>query len=242
MDRMDKLIADRLCVSRREAGVLLRKGAVLVNGRQVKGADYRCRPEDQVEVGGQRLELSPKAYIMLNKPAGVISATTDRHCRTVLDILPAGLRRKGLFPAGRLDKDTLGLVLITDDGDFAHRLTAPKNKIPKIYHVRLDAPIQLEEVASAFGLGIGLGGGDQASPARLHALEEGETPLLELTIYEGIYHQVKRMFDRFRREVVYLKRVKIGGLPLDASLEPGDAKALTPAQAWAVFGDTDGAD
>ena len=229
MERLDKLIASRLCISRKEVKALLRRGAVTLNGAVARSAEQKCAEGDELLVEGRRLELSRHCYLMLNKPAGVVCATRDKQCGTVLDLVPAELRRSGLFPAGRLDKDTEGFVLLTDDGAFAHRILAPRQHVPKTYLARLNAPIDLEQLARAFGEGVELDG-ERLRPARLRGIEEGAQPLVELTICEGKFHQVKRMFALYSREVLHLRRIRIGALALDPALPPGGCRALTAGE------------
>ena len=233
MERLDKLIADRACVSRRDAKALIRKGVVTVNGKAAS-PEQKCGEKDVVLLEGKQLCLTPLVYLMLNKPAGVVCATRDPACETVLDLLPKPLRRKGLFPAGRLDKDTEGFVLITNDGAFAHRILSPKNHIPKTYLAVLDAPADVEKLSKHFARGMDLGGGDFVSPAQLRLVEGGPNPVVEVVIHEGVYHQVKRMFGKYSLNVRYLKRVKIGWLPLDPALGPGESRELSAEEKEAI--------
>ena len=144
----------------------------------------------------------------------------------MVDLLPPDARRKGLFPAGRLDKDTHGMVLITDDGDFAHRMLSPRHHIPKTYHARLDKPMPADTPAR-FAAGMELGNGEECKPAQVRLLEAGETPLVEIVLVEGKYHQIKRMFAAVGCHVDWLKRVKMGDLPLDETLAEGECRLLT---------------
>ena len=171
-------------------------------------------------------------YIMMNKPAGVLSATEDRHAETVLDLLPEELRRRGLFPAGRLDKDTTGLMLITDDGDLAHRMLSPKKHVYKLYLATLDAPVTQEDV-EAFQAGIHWAG-ESYAPGRLWTKEDPFQGYVE--IREGRFHQVKRMFEARGKTVQQLKRLKIGGLALDDTLGEGECRLLTPEEVESIFG------
>ena len=176
---------------------------------------------DVIEVDGVPLRVREHVYLMLHKPQGVVSASEDRHQPTVVDLVPPELRRKNLFPAGRLDKDTEGFVLITDDGAFAHRILAPKNKLPKRYTAVLDHRLD-PTVIGEFEKGVDIGGGDHTLPAELTILENGENPRVSVIICEGMYHQIKRMFERFGYQVIYLKREQIGGLPKGACRELTD--------------------
>lgn len=234
MERLDKLLADRACISRKDAKALIRRGAVLVNDVIPKSMDQKCAETDEIILEGRRLNLSPFIYIMLNKPQGVVCATRDNGCDTVLDLLPPELLRKGLFPAGRLDKDTEGFVLITDDGMLAHKMLAPKSHVPKTYEVRLDAPADAVTLAGIFAHGMDLGDGDMTSPAELRQTG-GDGMCFELVIYEGVYHQVKRMFARCGGNVATLRRSKIGGLALDGSLASGEARLLSAAELACIF-------
>lgn len=230
LERLDKLLAAQGMESRREVKEKIRRGLVLVNGAAARSPDLKIDPDrDQVTVEGVPILLKKNLYLMLNKPQGVVSATEDPRQPTVVDLVPQGLRRKGLFPAGRLDKDTEGFVLITDDGAFAHRILAPKNHVPKTYLARLDRAID-PSVAVEFQKGVRLTGEDQCSPAQLTILEPGDNPLVEVVIHEGMYHQIKRMFQQFGYQVVALKRIRMGGLFLDESLPLGACRELTPAE------------
>ena len=227
MERLDKIIAGTGKYSRREVKELVRQGRVIVDGRLASS------PEEKVDadaacllVDGQSLDCRRYTYLMLHKPQGVVSATEDRHQPTVVDLVPPELRRKNLFPAGRLDKDTEGFVLITDDGAFAHRILAPKNKLPKRYTAVLDHRLD-PAVIGEFEKGVDIGGGDHTLPAELTILENGENPRVSVIICEGMYHQIKRMFERFGYQVIYLKREQIGGLPLDPALPKGACRELT---------------
>ena len=225
--RLDRLLAGQGTLTRKEVREMVRKGRVTVNGAPEKSADRQVDPAaDRICVDGAELRVREHLYLMLHKPQGVVSATEDRHQPTVLDLVPPELRRKNLFPAGRLDKDTEGFVLITDDGAFAHRILSPKNKLPKRYTAVLDHRID-PMVAGEFEKGVDIGGGDHTLPASLEILENGENPRVSVVICEGMYHQIKRMFERFGYQVIYLKREQIGGLPLDPALPQGECRELT---------------
>lgn len=160
---------------------------------------------------------------MLHKPAGVVSATRDKFTETVVDLIDSP--NKDLFPVGRLDKDTEGLLIITNDGDLGHRLLSPKNKIPKVYYARINGPLEDKHI-ELFEQGVDLGD-FTAMPAKLTIIESGEESEVSVTVYEGKFHQVKRMFEAIDREVVYLKRMSMGSLQLDESLKPGEYRPLT---------------
>ena len=202
--RLDRLLAGQGTQTRKEVRELIRKGRVTVNSQPEKAADRQVEPlTDVIEVDGVPLRVREHVYLMLHKPQGVVSATEDR-----------------------LDKDTEGFVLITDDGAFAHRILAPKNKLPKRYTAVLDHRLD-PAVIGEFEKGVDIGGGDHTLPAELTILENGENPRVSVIICEGMYHQIKRMFERFGYQVIYLKREQIGGLPLDPALPKGACRELT---------------
>lgn len=229
--RLDKFIASQGTLSRSETVRLIRQGRVTVDGAVCRDPASKIEESCAVTVCGEPLTYQKFVYLMMNKPAGTLCVSRDPKAPTVLDLLPPALRRKGLFPAGRLDKDTVGLVLLTDDGDFAHRLLAPKKDIVKRYLVRLDGPLT-EEHIRLFAKGVTLADGTPCRPASLKILEEGETPLAEIGITEGRYHQIKRMFGIIDRGVVWLKRLSMGPLVLDESLGEGECRPLTDEE-WA---------
>lgn len=226
--RLDKFLADAGLGTRSEVKVLLKKRAVTVNGMVCTKPEQKICPDiDQVLFQGQPVSESGFSYYMLNKPAGVISATEDRRDRTVLDILAEGqVSAKDLFPVGRLDKDTEGLLLLTDDGPLAHELLSPKKHVDKTYFVRVDGEIT-EADEEAFRRGVEIGEGAPTRPAVLKILHAGPVSEAELTIQEGKFHQVKRMFHAVGKEVLYLKRLSMGPLVLDPALAPGEFRPLT---------------
>lgn len=227
LERIDKLIASQGALSRNDVRRLIRSGAVVLNGAPVRDAGQKADPEaDRVTVSGQPLLISKYLYLMLDKPEGIVSASRDPKQKTVVDLVPAELRRSGLFPAGRLDKDTTGFVLITNDGDFAHRILSPKKHIPKTYLARLARPAD-ETLAEAFRSGVVLADGTRCMEAGLRILEGGETPLAEVVLREGKYHQIRRMFAALGNEVTALRRIKMGNLPLDETLGPGGCRQIT---------------
>ena len=230
MERLDKLLCSQGTLTRSEAGRVIRCGRVTVDGVVCRQAAQKVDPAKQtVAVDGKALGYAKFVYWMLNKPAGILCVSRDRKVPTVVDLLPEEEQRKGLFPAGRLDKDTHGLVLITDDGDFAHRMLSPRHHIPKTYHAVLDKPLT-DEMADSFRAGPVLADGTQCQPAHLMVLEAGDNPLVEVIIYEGKYHQIKRMFASVGCHVEWLKRVKMGGLSLDENLAEGECRPLTPEE------------
>lgn len=227
MERLDKIIANSGTLSRKEVHRLIKAGAVSVNGITTKDRGFCIDPETaRIKINGQPVSLEKYVYIMLNKPEGVVSATKDPTEKTVVDLVPAEFKKKNLFPAGRLDRNTTGFVLITDNGDFAHKILSPKNHIEKTYEARLAEKIDeasLVKVAE----GITLGDGTECLPAKVRVLEDGENPLIEIKICEGKYHQIKRMFAAVGNAVIELRRVKMGALPLDESLAPGECRVLS---------------
>ena len=220
MDRLDKTVAKQMNLSRSGARQLIRSGAVEVNGKKIFAADEQIDiNSDELKISGKTVTVRRYLYIMLNKPSGVLSAAKDPDCPTVVDLLPPELSRRGLFPAGRLDKDTTGLLIITDDGDFAHRLISPSHHVYKTYEATLESDIS-EEQLDTLRQGAVLGDGTECLPARLRKISD-EPPTVRVQIREGKYHQVKRMFEKLGNKVVFLKRIKIGELPLDPDLPLG---------------------
>lgn len=233
-ERLDKILASQNIGSRKEVGVLIRKGAITVNDIVVKKSDSKVDADrDKICVNGNPLQFKRHLYLMMNKPAGVLSAARDSRMQTVLDLLPEVYQRRGLFPAGRLDRDTEGLLIITDDGDFAHKMLSPKSNIYKVYHAKLDAPVTDADIA-AFEIGVTIGD-LHCLPARLERLERDGEPWAQVTICEGKFHQVKRMFLACGKQVVYLERIKIGNLELDTDLHRGETRELTEQEKVAIF-------
>ena len=232
MERLDKLVSSQGGVSRKQARELIMRGAVEVDGAVVRLIDRKTDPEkEHVTVSGQPLEYHKFLYIMMNKPAGFVSATRDRDERTVLELLPPDMRRAGLFPAGRLDKDTEGLMIITDDGVFGHSLTAPGKTVYKTYVAQLDAPVTADMVGR-FADGLTIDGGEVCRPAVLEPMEGSSA---RVKICEGKFHQVKRMFAACGLHVEHLRRVAIGALPLDESLAPGECRLITEDERKALL-------
>ena len=235
MERLDKYISSRGTLSRKEAQKHIKNGDVTLNGEVCKAVDTKLDPKtDRVELCGQAVCADEHIYIMLNKPAGVVSATKDKTDKTVIDILPPELRRDGLFPAGRLDKDTEGLLIITDDGDFAHRMLSPKKHVEKKYIARLDGEITGDTV-KRFEDGIIFADGTHCMPAKLEIDEKSGNSTGIVTICEGKYHQVKKMFAVCGLKVVHLQRISVGNLYLDGKLPIGSAKKLAKLDIEAIF-------
>ncbi len=223
--RLDKFLSGQMPeISRNGAKELLKKGQVTVDGVTVKRYDFKLDPEKAVvTVSGEEIVYREHLYIMLNKPAGVVCAVRDKITPTVLELLPPELRRQGLFPAGRLDKDSVGFVLLTDDGELAHRMLSPVSHVPKKYFVRLEKPVA-KEVTELFASGMTIDGDEKCLPAELEILDDSTECFV--TLHEGKFHQIKRMFAAIGNGVIYLKRVKIGGTFLDDSLKEGEARLL----------------
>ncbi|MET3575346.1 pseudouridine synthase [Bhargavaea ullalensis] len=225
--RLDKLLANSGFGSRKEVKALLKQGAVSVGGEVARDPKLHVDPAvDGVTVYGDPVHYREFIYIMMNKPPGVVSATEDNRDRTVIDLLPHEYRRFEPFPAGRLDKDTEGLLLITNDGKLAHELLSPKRHVDKIYFARVSGEVT-EADREAFAAGVELDDGYITQPAVLNILSAGPVSEIELTITEGKFHQVKRMFEARGKRVVFLKRLAMGPLPLDPGLAPGDWRELT---------------
>lgn len=227
LQRLDKMIASQGKYSRREAQELIKGGKVKVNGITVRDRGAKSDDEkDTVTVNGEQLDFQKFVYIMLNKPKGVVSATNDKNEKTVIDLVPKEYKRRNLFPAGRLDITTTGFVLITDDGDFAHRILSPKNHIEKTYEARLAEKVTDEQI-KRISEGIELKDGTKCLPAKVTVIEDGDKPLVEIKICEGKYHQIKRMFAAAGNGVIGLKRTQMGGLMLDPNLKEGEIRLLT---------------
>ena len=231
MERLDKVLAATGRWSRREVKLLVKQGQVRVNGAAASSAEEKVDPETAViTVGGQTVVLQKHTYIMLHKPAGVLSATEDSRQKTVLELLRPELRRRGLSPVGRLDKDTEGLLLLTDDGELAHRLLSPKYHVDKRYYAEVDGLLGPAD-ADAFAKGMTLNDGLVCLPAGLELCGSGACIV---TLQEGKFHQVKRMLAFRGAPVRYLKRLAMGPLALDPSLETGAFRELTAAEVSAL--------
>lgn len=224
--RLDKYLADLRIGSRKEVKDHIKKGKVKVNNQVIKSPAHKVKTDtDKVYFEQKELNYREYVYFMLNKPRGVVSATKDNFDETVIDLIDKAYQ-KDIFPVGRLDKDTEGLLLITDDGDLAHKLLTPNNKVPKTYYALVEGRVT-EQERLQFEQGIRISDEFIALPAHLDILKSGERSEVYLTIYEGKFHQVKRMFKSLDMEVSYLKRVSMGSLVLDESLELGEYRLLT---------------
>lgn len=225
-ERIDKLISSQSMMTRSEASKLIRSGSVTINGTVIKSASFKADPEsDIISVGGERFIHKKHIYIMMNKPAGIVSASRDPKEKTVIDIIPEEMKRPDLFPAGRLDKDTVGFVLITDDGEFAHNILSPRHHIDKTYLAETDCLIA-ENYLEAMRRGMLLGD-EQLLEAEIDLTENNGTPVYTIVLREGKYHQIKRMIASANAHLISLKRIKMGQLHLDESLKPGECREIT---------------
>lgn len=225
--RLDKLLAHAGYGSRKDVKQLLKKKTVTVDHKVVVKGDVQVDPYTQETcVNGDRLVYLANIYLMLHKPPNHVSATTDDRHPTVIDLVPNQLKHHDLFPVGRLDKDTEGLLLLTNDGQLNHRLTSPKHDVFKTYYAKVLGEVKKEHM-DAFKKGIILDDGYQSKPATLNIITSGEISEIELAISEGKFHQVKRMFEALDMKVTYLKRIRIGDIPLDTTLRMGKTRMLT---------------
>jgi len=231
MERLDKRLAATGKWSRKEARELIRAGRVSVNGVVCRAPEAKVGETAPVAVDGAAIGADRPVYLMLYKPAGVVSSTDEPGERTVLDLLGEEYRNAGLFPAGRLDKDTEGLLLLTNDGPLAHRLLAPKSHVDKVYYVEVDGALDESDV-EAVRRGVILGDGYQCLPGELELLSSGSA---HITLREGKYHQVKRMLASRGKPVTYLKRVRFGPLKLDESLPKGGWRPLNDRELEGIF-------
>ncbi len=231
-ERLDKIISTQTSYSRKDIKKLCRSGDIYVNGEVCKNSDIKVDPvNDEIVVCGEKIEFKRYVYYMMNKPKGVLSASNDKNAPTVIDLLPAELFRKNLFPAGRLDKDTTGLLIITDDGDFAHRMLSPNKKVYKHYIATLDKELD-ESVKSEFENGIVLADGTVCQKAFFEKIDKN---IARVEICEGKFHQVKKMFSACSYVVEELRRVQIGSLKLDENLSQGDTRELTENEKKMIF-------
>ena len=221
--RLDKFLTSLGKATRSEGGKLIRAGKSTVNGVVQKSPDFKIDPEkDTITLLGQVLTYKKYTYIMLNKPEGYVSATLDPNEKTVLDLVDAEDRKKGLFPCGRLDKSTLGLVILTNDGDGAHRLLSPKHHVEKVYKFISRDPVSQNDI-KALESGVDIGGYlTKPCKIKMHSENEGE-----ITLTEGKYHQIKRMLEAVNNKIIYLERISFGSIVLDPSLKRGQWRYLT---------------
>ena len=223
--RIDKFLSNMGIATRTESSKAARQGGILVNGAVVKKADVHIDPEkDVVTYLGRKIEYRKYTYILMNKPDGVVSATEDGRDKTVIDLLPEELQKLNLFPCGRLDKHTLGLVMLTDDGDLAHRLLSPKHHVKKKYYFESKFPLTDDEI-SYLEKGATLEDGYVTKPSEIELFENKKSG--HITLVEGKYHQIKRMLESVNNKITYLERITFGPLVLDENLERGEWRFLT---------------
>ncbi|HBF3743130.1 TPA: rRNA pseudouridine synthase [Clostridioides difficile] len=225
--RIDKILSNLGYGSRSEIKKYCKQGSVVVNGSEVSNPGTQVDTEnDEILFNGEEVIYIEYIYLMMNKPAGYISATTDKYDPTVLDLIDLSYLVFEPFPVGRLDKDTEGLLVLTNDGKLSHRVLSPKKHVPKTYYAKIDGVVTEEDV-EAFLEGVVLDDGYKTMPSQLNILKSDDESEIELTIHEGKFHQVKRMFESVGKKVVYLKRLSMGNLKLDESLELGEYRELT---------------
>ena len=223
MERIDKVIGSQTGYSRKEIKELIRKKRIMLNDEIINKPDIKINPDiDKIKIDNKEIQVQKYVYLILNKPKGYVSATEDNNDKTVLELVPDEYLHRNLFPAGRLDKDTTGLMIITDDGIFAHNILSPTKHVSKTYNVTIDIPIT-DEMIIGFKEGIKLNDGE-CKPSKL---EKTGTYTAEVTLTEGRYHQIKRMFGCFGAKVIELERIKIGGLELPKDLELSECRELT---------------
>ena len=230
-ERFDKIIANQFNISRKDARIAIRRGKGTVDGQTVRDPSLLVDTASEIVFDGQALEYKKFVYILMNKPKGVLSASEDKSRKTVVDLVPKQFKRNGLFPVGRLDKDTTGLLIITDDGDFAHRAIAPNKNVYKTYEATLDGAVT-NEMVEAFSQGVILADGTACKKARLTPIAPNKAQIM---ISEGKYHQIKRMFGTVGLGVNELKRTAIGGLRLPGDLSEGECFLLTEQEIDTIF-------
>ena len=230
-ERFDKIIATQFNISRREARIAIRRGKATVCGKILRDFGALVDVDADITFNGQALAYKRFVYILMNKPKGVLSASSDKNKKTVVDLVPENLRRQGLFPVGRLDKDTTGFLIITDDGEFAHKAISPKYEVYKNYIVTLDGKLT-EDMVKAFAEGIVLADGTPCRKAEMQIISDN---VASVKICEGKYHQIKRMFGVVGLGVNELKRVSVGGLSLPENLAEGECVELSSQDIEAIF-------
>lgn len=227
MERLDKILSNMGFGTRKEVKSIIKSGEVKVNGQILKDSSEHINPqEDEIEVFGEKLNYRKFIYIMMNKPSGVISATEDYYEKTVVDLLDDEYIVFNPSPVGRLDKDTEGLLLLTNDGELNHMLLSPKRHVPKKYFARIEGKVTSEDVKK-FKKGVILDDGYKTMPSELNIIKSDDISEIEIIIYEGKFHQIKRMFEAVGKKVIYLKRLEMGPLKLDETLKLGEYRELT---------------
>ena len=232
-ERIDKIIATQFNISRKDARIAIRRGKATLDGKILRDFGALVDTNSDITFNGQALNYKKFIYILMNKPKGVLSASSDKNKQTVVDLVPENLRRQGLFPVGRLDKDTTGFLIITDDGEFAHKAISPKYEVYKNYIVTLDGKLT-DEMVKAFAEGIVLADGTVCRKAELQILSDC---VARVKICEGKYHQIKRMFGVVGLGVNELKRESVGGLSLPENLREGDCIELSEQEIKEIFTD-----
>lgn len=235
--RLDKYISDMVGISRQDTKKLLSKGVVTVDNKIVKKGDIKVNEENVVVVNGKKLEYKQFVYIMLNKPKGVVSATDDKNDVTVVDLVKDNYPKRNLFPAGRLDKTSTGFVLLTDDGEFAHDILAPKKHVLKEYIVTIDKEIN-NQIIENFNSGVTLADGTVLKSATL--IPTDDKFVVKVILKQGVYHQIKRMFGVFDIGVNELHRTKIGCISLDETLQGGEYRELSLEEVEKIYNDMNG--
>lgn len=228
VDRLDKILANLGYGTRKEIKLIIKNGEVKINGAVVKDNSVKINPyECSIEISGENVDYKKYIYILMNKPCGVVSATFDNFDETVIDILEPKYQSFKPFPVGRLDKDTRGLLIITNDGKLNHRLISPRSHVDKVYYAEIDRPLNESDV-DKFGKGIVLKDGYKCMSAALHIMESTQDgSRAEVTVQEGKFHQVKKMFNSLGKNVVYLRRIRFGPIKLEDSLEEGEYRELS---------------
>ncbi|MGE4282367.1 MAG: pseudouridine synthase [Clostridia bacterium] len=225
--RLDKILSNSGFGTRKEIKQMVRAGQVSIDGKVIKDSSIHIDPDDnRIIVNGQNVEYRKYIYLMMNKPAGVVSATWDNRFKTVVDLVPEEYKHFELFPVGRLDRDTEGLLLLTNEGQLAHDLLSPKKHVPKTYYAKIDGQVTEKDI-TIFERGVILEDEYKTLPAQLNILKSDEQSEIELTIVEGKFHQVKRMFEAVGKKVIFLKRIKMGTLELDKDLKLGECRELS---------------
>ena len=226
-ERLDKILSNIGYGSRKDVKAYVKKGVVKVNNEAVKDSSKKFNPcKDRIEIEGELIEYKEYIYLMMNKPDGVISSTYDNIHRTVIDLLDEGYKAFNPFPVGRLDKDTEGLLLISNDGKLAHNLLSPKKHIDKIYYVKIEGEVTKDDVLK-MKEGVVIDKNYKTMPAALEIINSNKISEVYITIKEGKFHQIKKMFKTLGKEVMYLKRISMGYLKLDEKLLPGEYRELT---------------
>ena len=231
-ERFDKIISTQFNISRKDARIAIRRGKATLDGKILRDFGALVSPDADITFNGQALNYKKYIYILMNKPKGVLSASSDKNKQTVVDLVPEHLRRQGLFPVGRLDKDTTGFLIITDDGEFAHKAISPKYEVYKSYIVTLDGRLTADMI-KIFADGVTLADGTPCRKAELEILSDN---VARVKICEGKYHQIKRMFGVVGLGVNELKREAVGGLSLPENLEEGACLELSAEEINGIFG------